>query len=503
MAVAAMLMCLPPASPQPVVGRRVDISVTASDVSARRAGELSAGDFEVKDNGKLRRIENFEMLRPSTELVKSRVPNEYTESNRPLSEEGSQQPINVVLIDTAHLDPEFQPWAVAQAAKLFSLLRSGEDVALYEFTRRGLTLRHEFSHSALHLLAALAPRAVRWDAASNRFSVDLKLAAVLDSQVAGDLERDSKDPKFAEQRFSDIARALADLAGWMRQFPGRKNLFWISSSFPPISSSGLHNDTIRMLQQLDMANVSVYPVEVRSAVPPVPFLTVEPGSELSLPMPRRRPVAEQLRTMQWIAGATGGKAITNRSQLGEALFDAMQQTRFSYLLTFNVLASDLDGQFHRLQVSVKRRGVVCLARQTYFAGQIANSSADRADSGSGNPFDRSDIALDVRADEQPDSRDRTLIVRVPQQTLGKAEINVSLEKRTNGRYAVVANETAAAGVRNRSSATGEVMLRIQRRDDTDDTGELRVRAEDRVTRRIGSVMLCRLLSKLVESGNSF
>ena len=332
------------------------MSVIAFDTAGRQPGELSAGDFDVKDNGKRRQIESFQILRPSTELLKKRVPNEYTESNRPLSEAGSQQPVNVVLMDTAHIDPEFQPWALAQAARVFSFLRPGEDIALYEFTRHGLVLRHEFSHSDIHLTAALAPGAVHWDAVAGQFKVDAK-PGVLDEQVARDLERETKEPSFAEERNVEIAGSVAKLAEWMSQFSGRKNLFWISSSFPPIATGkdgAAHGALIRMLQALDTADVAVYPVEVRSAVPPVPFLPVGPGSELSLPRARRRVMTEQLRSMRWIAGATGGRSISNRSQLGEAIFDLMRQTRFSYVLAFSVPMNELDGQFHRLQVTLRR-----------------------------------------------------------------------------------------------------------------------------------------------------
>ena len=114
------------------------------------------------------------MFWPSKALLTKRLPHEYTEANEPVNEEGSSQPINVVLLDTADIDPEFQPWAVAQLARLFSLLGQGEDIAVYERTQAGLVLRHQFSHSSAHLVGSLIPAALVHEQTSGEFTPDLK-----------------------------------------------------------------------------------------------------------------------------------------------------------------------------------------------------------------------------------------------------------------------------------------------------------------------------------------
>ena len=477
------------------------MSVIASDAAGRQAGELTASDFEVKDNGVARRIEAFQILRPSTELLRQRVPVEYTESNRPLNEAGSQQPVNVVLMDTAHIDPEFQPWAVAQVTRLFSFLRPGDDVALYELTREGLTLRHQFSHSAVHLTASLVPNAVHWDEAANEFKVDVKQASVLDGAVAQDLERETRDSVFLDQRNAEIATSIANIADWMKQFAGRKNLFWISSSFPPVSaqSGKPHAALVRMLQALDGANVAVYPVEVRSAVPPVPFLTIRPGSEASLPRARRRTMPEQFRSMRWIAGATGGLVVSNRSQLGEALFDRMRQTRFSYLITFDAPASDMNGQFHRLQVTLKRHDLNWVARQTYFAGPIAaNSSAGNETFGT-KLFPTADVSLSVRVGQEQ-SGSQSVIVRVPEQRPALDKVRVYLENAVAGAAHREAAQ-AAASISKTSERPGidEFVLTVPAGGQRDASAIWRVRAEDEASKSRGSLTLCRFLSKMLAS----
>jgi VWFA-related protein len=478
----------------------VEVSVVASDAAGRQAGELTANDFEVKDNGIPRRIEGFQILRPSTELLRHRVPTEYPESNRPMNEAGSQQPVNVVLLDTAHLDPEFQPWAVAQLEKWFSYLRSGDDVALYELTREGLKLRHQFSHSAVHLTAAIAPEAVHWDAATKDFKVDVTQSRVLDAAVAQDLERETKDSEFCDQRNAGLASSIAKIADWMRQFSGRKNLFWISSSFPPVAAQSrtLHTALVRMLQSLDEVNVAVYPVEVRSAVPPVPFLALRPGSERSLPRARRRAMPEQFRSMRWIAGATGGVVVSNRSQLGEALFDRMRQTRFSYLISFDAPSSDMNGQFHRLQVTLKRHDLNWIARQTYFAGPVAASSSAGNEAFEASLFPKADLALSVRVGHEQ-SGSQPVIVRLPAETAGLDRVRVYLEE--GGVHGVMAQRAASISKTGDRSGIDELVLAVPPRGGRAQSGMWRLRAEDQSSGRRGSLTLCHFLSKMLASGN--
>ena len=91
--------------------------------------------------------------------------------------------------------------------------------------------------------------------------------------------------------------------------------------------------------------------------------------------------------MQWIATTTGGRVVANRSQLGERLFDLLQQTRFSYDLGFSLADDRLDDEFHSLHLKLKARGVSWSAKRTYFAGHLAGLTINAAGERGQNVFD--------------------------------------------------------------------------------------------------------------------
>ena len=112
------------------------------------------------------------------------------------------------------------------------------------------------------------------------------------------LAREAHDKAFATLRYASACNAVAQLAQSVGGLKGRKNLLWISSEFPPVTepvAGEFGAALVDMSRALDAANVAVYPVEVRSPVPPVPFLPVAPGSEASLPASRKREIVEQGR----------------------------------------------------------------------------------------------------------------------------------------------------------------------------------------------------------------
>ena len=210
-------------------------------------------------------------------------------------------------------------------------------------------------------------------------------------------------------------------------------------------------------------------------------------------------MTEQLRSMRWIAGATGGRSISNRSQLGEAIFDLMRQTRFSYVLAFSVPMNELDGQFHRLQVTLRARGLNWVARQIYFAGPIAATSSDINEAAKSNLFPRADVPLSVRL-ANANSGVSTLIVRVGAERAGASGIRVHWQSADDDAHSTALPLSSVS-----EKATGErfgsdeMALPIPRRERGRMSAQLTVKAEDETSGRHGSLPLCRLLLKLLDS----
>jgi VWFA-related protein len=236
-------------------------------------------------------------------------------------------------------------------------LRSGEDVAIYQLTDGGLKLRHQFSR------------------------VSLDTAGLGELETARGLDAESGNPLLREERYRSSCALIGELARYLARFGGRKNLLWISADFPPLGGNRKKDERMpvyadAMLSELTGAGVAVYPVEVRTAVAQEPFERMPPGSFSNVPLRRRRVMnAELSAAMEKLAAISGGKSIHNRSQLGEAMFDAMEETRFAYELRFGVPEQDWNGKVHLLQVKVGIRDAQVQAPLAYTARSQSGPAA--------------------------------------------------------------------------------------------------------------------------------
>jgi VWFA-related protein len=117
----------------------------------------------------------------------------------------------------------------------------------------------------------------------------------------------------------------------------------MTGGFPEVSA---YDQIVqRTLDQINASNVAIYPVDVRG-------LTVGSG------MPN-------IRTMERFADSTGGEALYNRNDIAAAVEEAIDDSRFTYLLGFYAANDSRDSKFHQLKVQVSRPGAVLHYRQGY------------------------------------------------------------------------------------------------------------------------------------------
>lgn len=369
----------------------VRVTVLARANDGQVLSDLNIADFKVLDEGASRSVVAFENLRPSQKLLTRRQPEIV--SNRPGGVFRVKQPATVLLIDVKNTDPEFQPWLTGQAAKFLSLLRPDEDVAVYQLGQNGLKLLHAFSSDAAGLIRSIFPNEPT--GAADRFPV-------LEPDTANEFAREANDKQLRRRRYESTCRSVAMLASQMAFLSGRKDIFWMSGDFPPLygtpKKEAVHMDSSvasATAHAIDAAGVAFYPVDVRSPFPPEPFQRISPGNPAAIPARRRRAVSGEMPAiMAGIAAFTGGKSISNRSQLAEALFDAAEETRFAYAIGFRVPDSAWDGRMHGLAITTDMHGAIVTAKHTYFAGDPPMN--DRADS------DKTAVGLSVHAAAAPD-----------------------------------------------------------------------------------------------------
>jgi VWFA-related protein len=239
--------------------------------------------------------------------------------------------------------------------------------------------------------------------------------------------------KFESQNYSVVMNfraqttleALRTIAHYVSGYPGRKNLIWVSGSFPgdvtptldtsasqttgtdsnpnstmgggdnssggttggndsnsassaPDNFSGTRSYREEILDPangLTDAHVAVYPVDARGLetelvyaaareTDPTPDSPKQVGARLE-----REDVAltQSHETMDKVAEATGGKTCTNTNDLSGCIETALKDSSSYYELAYNPQNAKWDGSFHTISVKTTRPGVKLAYRRGYYA----------------------------------------------------------------------------------------------------------------------------------------
>jgi VWFA-related protein len=330
----------------------VEVSIVATDAKGARAEGLTAADFRVWDDGKEQTIASFEKLDSQTNLAPTGLP-PNTYSNR-IGNQGQPQVLSMILLDAIHTDWISQNYARWAMETILGQIEPGERVAIYAIGR-DLRVIHDFSSDRQSLLNEI-----------KAYHVDPQLFMRLEAKWydrRGDAVRDS-------------LATLKALADYVKGVPGRKNLIWLSSAFPPEAAAHFASSPMNeAMTALNNANVSVYPVD------PSGVGGLSPG----------------VITMKDMAAATGGKAYYNRNDLDRGVRLALDDTRETYLLTYSPKTIAQDGAYHAIRVQTTRPGVELRYRRGYNApGREEPAGAevtDRLASVVSSPLDVSSIGI--------------------------------------------------------------------------------------------------------------
>jgi VWFA-related protein len=163
-----------------------------------------------------------------------------------------------------------------------------------------------------------------------------------------DLRRSS--PVGVPERFTITCRALDDMGARMAMVHGPKELLWVTYGFP--SAIGLEGQgwwdggpTLRELgARLVQSKITVY--------------TADPGMNLDRGVLNRD-------SLDILTGATGGR--TSTVDLNKAITQAEADARTNYSLEYEPPARNWDGKYHKLRVTVARKGIRIQSEHGYYA----------------------------------------------------------------------------------------------------------------------------------------
>jgi VWFA-related protein len=223
----------------------------------------------------------------------------------------------------------------------------------------------------------------------------------LDQQNAGDLD----------VRMRATLDAFTQLARYLSGIPGRKNLVWLSGSFPlnifpnpdvtdyQAVTRNYEGDVKRATNLLAEAHVAVYPVSVKGAVTQTMFAASNngtydpvgmpgangpsnPGTNLILNNSANQPLSSRMQretrefresdaaehtTMDQVAAETGGKAFYNSNGIEGAIESAIAEGSHYYNLSYTPANKSYHGEFRKIKILLPQKDYRLSYRHGYYA----------------------------------------------------------------------------------------------------------------------------------------
>jgi VWFA-related protein len=316
-------------------------------------------------------------------------------SNRPEEGSATAGSVTAILFDSLNTDFLDTGFARARVEKFLKGIQPGDRVALYGLSTK-LVVLHDFTGDADALVQALE----KFKASENAQTSATKFKEVhmgpdIDG-VINDMNQKRAD-LFMVGRVQATAAALEAVAKHLAGLPGRKNLVWVSGSFPMNlgyfqrrlpgtrpEKQTFGKEVEAAARALSSADVAIYPVDARglttlegifnAATTPIMGAIQLQNHTRPLDLAPIRDVG----TMQALADATGGRIFENTNDIEGAVRSAIDDSRCTYVLGYYPDHNKWDGNFREIKLQVKRSGLDTRYRRGYMAFPDAPLDQNRA-----------------------------------------------------------------------------------------------------------------------------
>jgi VWFA-related protein len=394
--------------------------VVVTDSKDHPVKGLHQQDFAVTENGQPQTLRSFheagqeELEPPVVPIEQKPLPNIFSNERR----ETVSGSITLILLDMLNTPSLDQQWARKGLMKFLNSKAKPKNSQFALCTlsaRTHLRMIQGFTHDENRLLASANARKsdaqpARWEMASAGTQNALDN---LQELGRGDpmngfeglihaMERVQADEHVddSDSRVGATLDALAQLAKYLSGIPGRKNLVWLSGSFPislfAVAENGdlpadnrNYSDRLKIVANLlGQGHVAVYPVDVRGldsevtaasntasmrlgGTTPLAPGTLETTGNLD---PTQQRSLKQLSSLgaEWgtlnqLAADTGGKAFMGSNGIADALSTAIDQGANYYSLSYTPTDRNYNSKFRKIKVALAEKGYKLHYRPGYFA----------------------------------------------------------------------------------------------------------------------------------------
>jgi len=346
--------------------RLVVVDVVATDGKGQPVPDLKAADFTLLEDGKPQKISGFNFEHPGgapTPTAQAQLPPSVV-TNAPKFQSNS---LNVILFDTVNGDFAEHAYARDQLLKFLNTAELGRPVAIFAMQTQ-LKLLHDFTTDNKSLSAVVAKyrppaQVLTGETAESRASA---------FAVRGDYHTSERGIETTLNQLNALAKVLAG-------YPGRKNLIWLSESFPltlfPETSNQLNlgqqdlksagspgaNQNLQTAAPFKTYAVLIKKVSDALMAAQVAVYPVDAGA-----LGKNDHLASQ-HTMDNMAESTGGKSFKNSNDLVMGLRTSIEDGSTYYTLTYYPENKNWDGQFRAIQVKSGRENIRPSYREGYYA----------------------------------------------------------------------------------------------------------------------------------------
>jgi VWFA-related protein len=385
-----------------VKSRLVVVDVVARDGKGVAITDLKQEDFTVLEDGKEQKLRIFSFQHPddSVAAASPQAPANGMNVVDNLPHFQAGRALNVVLLDALNTSRLNQVSMRQAMIKFLETLPANEPIAVYLLSDR-IHLLQDFTTDP-----AVLKNVVRSFKGSNSPLLTVSadgspiapvlpgVAQSLPPQMAAQIKefQDQMTVDATDQRVQATLAALNTLSRTLSGYPGRKNLIWLSETFPfdvmltsisgrsSLNSRNYSPAIARTGNMLSDSQVAIYPLDARGLAGTGIFNVAnevnQNGATLrgSMGSQMDRESDDRMAahgTMNDLADRTGGRAFYNRNDLDGALRDSITDGSTYYTLGYYPENKDWNGGFRNIQVKLKRGGVKLRYRIGYFAVDTA------------------------------------------------------------------------------------------------------------------------------------
>ena len=420
--------------------KAVTVDVVVTDSKGHPIRGLLQQDFKLEEDGKFQDIRYFrEFTDPetraaaATDAVTAPVPTPPAKSSPSVFSNDTHAPdpgaVTLVLFDLLNTPTADQVYARQQLIKFLESKPKYAQFALCTMSAGESRLRliQGFTPDETLLLAAAKgkkgrPQGVTWQesatATANAVSDTAQLAqggATSGFQnLLGALQNVQAHEQIADadERVAVTVDSMMQLARYLSGIPGRKNVIWLSGSFPITlaTTANLNDPTLenrnygnlikRATNLLADAQIAVYPVDVRGLIgggiasagstgsmggstfvdqadfSATAVTTGAIGGGAPSDLQALAQTATERDSLIQIAAATGGKAFYNSNGIRDAIATASEQGSNYYTLSYTPANKLYDGKFRKIKILLPEKGYTLHYRQGYFADATYDATKD-------------------------------------------------------------------------------------------------------------------------------